>query len=120
MKSIPPVADIFRILAFSAATLTVVSCTASTDPAGYGRMAQKEVKKGMTMDQVTSILGSPHATRTRNGRESWIYEKRNALKMLAPGGLGGRETHVVTVRFTPGGRVEAVDNDGRSSRWGQY
>ncbi|WAC18113.1 outer membrane protein assembly factor BamE [Luteolibacter sp. SL250] len=120
MKSIPLIVMIGRSLALGGMAMSIVSCMVSTDPAAYGRMAQQEVKKGMTKDQVTEILGWPHGTSTRNGHESWIYQKRNSLKMLAPGGLAGRETHTVTVRFSPSGRVESVDNAGHSTRWGQY
>ena len=93
---------------------------ASTNPALYGQNAQRDVKKGMTKDQVSEILGSPHATRSRNGVEIWLYQKNNSLKALVPGGFGGTETNIVTVRFNSSGRVIGVDNEGRSQRWGTY
>lgn len=98
------------ILTMSGAGL--VSCAASTDPAGFGQMAQSEVKRGMTKAQVREILGSPHAITSDNGRETWIYQRNNSLRALVPLGLAGSETNFVSVRFGSSGTVLGVDNRG--------
>lgn len=101
-------------------TFSLLSCAASTDPQGFGQKAETEVKKGMTMNQVKSILGSPISSTTLNGETTWHYEKNNMLKALVPFGLGGDEKQMVAVSFNRNGKVSRVNNAGMQANFGRF
>lgn len=53
---------------------------------------QREIRKGMTGDEVVSILGSPNMVTTDNERrETWVYDKvaTEQVYSTSQGGLGG-------------------------------
>lgn len=51
--------------------------------------AQKEIRKGMSQDNVAIALGSPNiVTQDKDGREAWIYDKISAqIKRSGTSGL---------------------------------
>ena len=87
-------------------------------------VVQKEIRAGLTEDQVAEILGSPNiVTRDAAGRETWIYDKIATEASYSTSGaygtiliLGGdtragatattQRTLTVVIRFGTDGRVE--------------
>ena len=55
-------------------------------------IVQREIRNGMTQDEVAAALGSPNiVSRDRSGQETWIYDKiaTEASYSKSSGGVGG-------------------------------
>lgn len=94
------------------ASLGAVSCKLSSNPQAFGQKAETEVKKGMSMEQVKSILGPPRLTTTHNGEVTWAYQKINFMQAALPLAPGGQSTNTVTVVFGRDQKVNRVNNTG--------
>ncbi len=53
-------------------------------------IVQREIKAGLTMDEVASALGSPNiVTKDVNGKDTWIYDKVSRVTSYGGSGSGG-------------------------------
>ncbi len=70
-----------NLLIIATTLLSFTSCGSGSDP-GYSEkklelgVVQKEIREGMSQDQVAIALGSPNiVTHDKNKKEAWIYDK---------------------------------------------
>jgi outer membrane protein assembly factor BamE (lipoprotein component of BamABCDE complex) len=124
----------YHVLAALCIAICAGGCTtAATQPGQPGSAAerqmtlgvvQKEIRAGLTQDEVVAALGSPNiVTRDAQGRETWIYDKIASEASYSTKGAYGtvllvgastasgvssqsERTLTVTIKYGPDQRVD--------------
>jgi len=93
--------------------LCIASCgVATTNTEGFSEKAQTHVQKGMTKNQVRSVLGNPVSVITMDGVERWSYTKVNPFNPFV------QDQRNVMVSFNQTGKVTSVNTVGHRTSVG--